>query len=102
VLSQVRRIEIRRQLDAQQQCRAQRDIGIAGKVVIDLERVSVHRHQNLSACIEVRKVEHPVHQVDRQIIGNHKLLHQSNANQKQGSSTIGRVQLLRLLKLVQQ
>src|SRR6185437_10323129 len=73
-------VEVYRQLDPQQQRRADGDIGIARKIVVNLERVGVHGDQALAGAVQIRKIEDAVDQVLRKVVRDEKLLHQSHAD----------------------
>ena len=73
-----------------------------GKIVVDLQGVRVDRDQRFRPRIEVREIEHAVHQVRAQIIGDHQLLHQPHADQEQRASAVGRGQKPPLLELIDQ
>ena len=94
-------VEVGRQLDAQQQRRSKRDIGVSRKIVVNLQRVAVDGGQRFHARIEVRKIEHPVDQISREIIGNQQLLHQPYADQKQRAPALESLQLFGFLELIE-
>jgi len=56
-------VEVARQFDAQQQPCAARDVGVAGEIEVELQRVGVDRQERLRAAIEVGRVEDAVDQV---------------------------------------
>ncbi len=82
VHSGVWHLEIFRQLNPKQQRGADRDVGVARKVVVDLESIRVNGDQRLSPAVEIRKVEDPIDQIRRQKIRDQKLLHEAHANQE--------------------
>ena len=90
VVRRVWHVEIRRQLDAQQQSRPNGDIGVTGKVVVQLQRVRVHRDQILRAGVEIRKIEYAIDQVPAQVVGDHQLLDQPQSDEKQRATTLSR------------
>ena len=73
----VRRPEICGQPDSQQQRGTDRDIRIAGEIVIQLKCVRIDRDQNIPAGIKRRKVEYAVHQIVTEVVGNQELLTQT-------------------------
>ena len=60
-----------------------RDIGVARKIVVNLQRVGVNGDQHLGAAIQIRNIEHAVDQVRAEEIRDHQLLDQSHADQEQ-------------------
>ena len=98
----IRPVEIRRQADSQQLRAAAGDVGIAGEVEIQLQGVGVDRHENLCAAIELGSVEHAIHEVFGQQVGDARLLEQSESDQEQGTSAFRAIQRAALRKLPDQ
>ena len=74
-------VEVGWESEAQQQRDAYRHIAVAAKVAIELHGVAEQSEQILHAGISKRIVEHTVHEVDADIVANHRLLKQANHNQ---------------------
>jgi hypothetical protein len=66
----IRPVEIRRQADSQQLRAAAGDVGIAGKVELQLQGVGVDRQQNFGAAIQLGSVEHAIDEVFGQKVGD--------------------------------
>src|SRR2546422_4996008 len=59
----IRRVEIHRQLETQQQRRTNRNVRVTGKVAVDLQRVPVNCDQRLERRIELWLIEDAIDQV---------------------------------------
>ena len=88
VLGGVRAIEVARERDAEQQRGADRDVGVAGEIVVKLERVAVDAGQHFGAGVELGQIEDAIHQGLSQEIGDQELLHQTQADQEQRLASV--------------
>ena len=96
-----RRLEVLGQLQPQQQTHGPRDLGVAGEVKIQLERVK-HRgqHQHRPAVAAVVR-EHFIHQQPQHVADGHQLK-QAQCHQPQRAHCAGCVKAVLLFKLGQQ
>ncbi len=69
----VRRVEVLRELEAEQQRDADRDVRVAAEVGEDLHGVRVDADQHLERRVAVRRCKDLVHDVSRQVIRDHHL-----------------------------
>ncbi len=97
ILSRVRHIEVRRQLDGEQQRRADRYVGVAGKIVIELQGVGIDGNQCLGAGVQLGQIEDAVDQIVSQVIGDEELLGESQRDEKQRPAAVRRRERLVLL-----
>ena len=78
----VRRVEVLREAEAQQQRDADGHVRIAREVAVDLQRVAVDAHQALEARVEQRLVENAVDEVQRDVVRDDRLLEESREDQE--------------------
>ena len=96
-----RRLEVFRQLQAQKQTHGPRDLGVAGEVEIQLERVKHGgQHQHRPAVAAVIR-EHLVHQQPQHVADSHQLKQAQRHEPQRAHSAVG-VKAVLLLKLRQQ
>src|SRR5207249_4362316 len=99
----IRHVEIRRQLDREQKRRADGDIGVARKIIVELQGVRVDGDQSLGAGVQLGQIENAVHQVVGQVIGNEQLFREPQRDKEQGPAAVrGRKRAVALLKLRKQ
>ena len=96
---QVRAVEINRQTDAQQHAHATGNVGVAGEIEVQLQRISVDRNQRFGAAIERGRIEYAIDQVLRQKIGQKDFLQQPQADQKERPAAFGPIERRPLGKL---
>ncbi len=92
VLGGVRAIEVGRERDAEQQGGAQRDVGVAGEIVVKLERIAVGARQHFGARVEFGQIEDAIHQAFGQEVGDQELLDQAQANEKERLASVLRAE----------
>ena len=68
------------------------DIGVAGEIEIELQRVGVDGEQRFGAAVEIGRIEDAIDEIGRQVIGDQRLLHQPEADQEESASAIGAAQ----------
>ena len=80
-------------------CRSERDIGVAGEIVVELERVAVSAGKHLGAGVKFGQIKYAIHQGFGEEIGDQKLLRQSHPDQKERLAAILGAQHLTLRPL---
>ena len=76
-------VEVLGEMESQQQGDADGHVRVAREVAVDLQRVAVKAHQVLEAAVQHRIVEHPVHEIDADIVRYDRLFDKTGHNQKQ-------------------
>ena len=79
----VRRVEVLGEDEPHQQGQADRHVGVAGEVAIDLGRVGVGRHQRVRRRVGLRHREDGIHDRPREEVGDHHLLDQAQGDERQ-------------------
>ena len=74
-------------LEAEQERHADRDVGVAAEVGVDLDGVAVDGDQHLERRVLVRRREHSVDDVRRQVVGDHHLLEEAGDDQEERAAT---------------
>ena len=69
----VRRIEVEGEPESHEHSHAYGDIGVSGKITVDLQPVSIYRHQVFKSGIDCRCVKDPVNETGGDEIGNQHL-----------------------------
>ena len=80
----VRRVEVLRELDAEEQGEADGDVGVAGEVGVDLDGVGVDADQVVDRAVLGRVVEDRLHDPGGQLLGDDHLLGQAEHDQPEG------------------
>ena len=84
ILRFIRRIEVCRKAKAHHQRQTDSDVGITGKVRIDLQRIDEQCHKILETREQLWIVEHPVYEVYCKIITQYHLLEKTVENPEYG------------------
>ena len=95
----VRRVEVLREREAEQQRDADRDVRVAGEVGVDLDGVRVDADQDLQRRVVSRRREDLVHDRRRQVVRDHHLLEQPGGDQVEGAARIDPSRVARALQL---
>ena len=74
--------EVLREDVAHQQREADRHVGVAREVAVDLRRVGVGGQRDVRARVRLRDGEHGVDDRAREVVGDHDLLHEAEADQR--------------------
>ena len=78
----VRGVEVLGKAEAQQQGDADRHVGIAREIAVDLQGIAVDARQALEARIEQRLVEDAVDEIERDVVRNDRLFEESRKDQE--------------------
>ena len=79
-------MEIDIEMEPQQQGQTDGHIAVAGKIAIDLQRIAIDSHQILHPRIEAGIVEHPLHEVQADIVGDDRFFEKA-AHQQEDAPT---------------
>ena len=74
-------VEVGGEREAEEEGRADGDVGVAGEVAVDLDGVAVDGGERLDAGVEFRGVEDPVDQVEGQRVGDGHLLEEAHRDE---------------------
>ena len=80
----------------EQQREADRDVGIAGEVAVDLGGVAVGGQQHVGPAVGLRDGEHRFDERPGQIVGDHDLLDQAERDQREPGADRDAVRVARL------
>src|SRR5690606_4560053 len=89
VASQVGAVEIERQMQAEQESRADRDVAVTREVAVDLERVPVEGEQQIHRAVRGGVVEDGVYCQQREHVRDQDLLDQPDADQRHAALYVG-------------
>ena len=98
----VRRVEVLRELEAEQQRDADRDVRVAAEVGEDLDRVAVDADQHLERRVPVRRGEDVVDDVRREVVRDHDLQEEPADDQEERARDVDPPRVARRLELRQQ
>ena len=84
----VRRVEVRREADAEEQRDADGDVGVAAEVGVDLERVAVDGEEDLERAVVAGRGEDLVHDGAGEEARHHHLLEQARHDQPEGAGRL--------------
>ena len=98
----VRRVEVVRQLEPQQQRDADGDVGVGAEVAVDLHRVADDAEQHLERRVLARRREHAVDDVGREVVGDQHLLDQAAEDEEEGPRGVHVAWIARAVQLRQE
>ena len=75
-------VEVLGEMESQQQGNADGHVRVAREVAVDLQRIGVDARQTLEAGVKQRLVEDAVHEVERDVVRDDRLLEQSREDQE--------------------
>src|SRR5690606_22324875 len=62
---------------------------ITREVAVNLNRVTIRRHKVFKRRVAVWRIEHPIHEIHRNVIGNYRFFNQTANNQEERGIHIG-------------
>ena len=74
-------VEIAREAEAEQASKADRHVGIGGKIAVDLHGIAIGGERQFQAGMARRVGKHRIDQVHRDVVGDHRLLHRAPQDQ---------------------
>ncbi len=95
----VGRVEVLRELEAEQEREPDRDVRVAGEVGVDLDGVGVDPDQDLERRVLPGRAEHLVDDVRREVVRDHDLLEEAGRDQVEGAARVDPARVARRVEL---
>src|SRR6202040_3504536 len=85
--------------EAEEKAEAHGDVGVAGEVEVDLERVGVDADQDFGSAVEGGGVEYAIGDVVGEEVGYEEFFDEAGGDEEEGSAALGGGERERLLEL---
>jgi len=85
---EIRRMEIDRKMETQQQCATDRDIRIGRKIAINLQRIRIHAEQQIARAVVFRHGKDGVGKMLGQPVGHDHFFEQPAQDERRGTAGV--------------